>query len=320
MDFLIARDDLGHTRFEEGLPLSAGTGPGGACGSPLRADLNNITYAKFGEAMNYWDFFPAPEGWGRMPVWASPRSHRALSTDSVDPPLRLPAALDRVAGRTDAGRPGRFVDGSLHRAALPAAYNGYTLTSADPVYEAGAEDEQMLLRPLYFTSWLLDDFLRGSELFGAPTVVLSSASSKTASGLAYLLSRDGAANVIGLTSSRSAEFTRGLGVYDHVIPYDELEGLPDGRAVYVDMAGDAELRGIVHRHFGERLRIRPSSEPPTTTASATSPMACRAPGRRSSSRPTGSPSAGRTGACRASNSGSPTPGGPLWSGSAAGSR
>ncbi len=31
---------------------------------------NNVTYAAFGEAMNYWGFFPADEaGWGRIPVW-----------------------------------------------------------------------------------------------------------------------------------------------------------------------------------------------------------------------------------------------------------
>lgn len=31
---------------------------------------NNITYAAFGEAMQYWDFFPTSEAeWGHMPVW-----------------------------------------------------------------------------------------------------------------------------------------------------------------------------------------------------------------------------------------------------------
>ena len=47
----------------------------------------------------------------------------------------------------------------------------------------------MLLRPLFFTSWLIDDFLTDSGLFGASTVVLSSASSKTASALAFLSRR-----------------------------------------------------------------------------------------------------------------------------------
>src|SRR5689334_14380378 len=32
---------------------------------------NNITYAVFGAAMQYWDFFPTadPEAWGCVPVW-----------------------------------------------------------------------------------------------------------------------------------------------------------------------------------------------------------------------------------------------------------
>lgn len=30
---------------------------------------NNITCAAFGDAMNYWGFYPADPGWGRIPVW-----------------------------------------------------------------------------------------------------------------------------------------------------------------------------------------------------------------------------------------------------------
>jgi len=31
---------------------------------------NNVTYAMFGDAMHYWDFFPtADAGWGVIPVW-----------------------------------------------------------------------------------------------------------------------------------------------------------------------------------------------------------------------------------------------------------
>ena len=31
---------------------------------------NNITYAAFGDAMKYWQFFPTgQEGWGNIPVW-----------------------------------------------------------------------------------------------------------------------------------------------------------------------------------------------------------------------------------------------------------
>ena len=30
---------------------------------------NNITYAAFGDAMRYWDFFPGADGRCRLPVW-----------------------------------------------------------------------------------------------------------------------------------------------------------------------------------------------------------------------------------------------------------
>ena len=41
---------------------------------------NNITYGAFGDAMKYWDFFPAPDGWGIIPVWgfATVTESRAL--------------------------------------------------------------------------------------------------------------------------------------------------------------------------------------------------------------------------------------------------
>ena len=30
---------------------------------------NNVTYGAFGDQLGYWQFFAAPEGWGRIPVW-----------------------------------------------------------------------------------------------------------------------------------------------------------------------------------------------------------------------------------------------------------
>jgi len=44
-----------------------------------------------------------------------------------------------------------------------------------------------LLRPLFITSYVVDDWLWDNALFGAHAVVVSSPSSKTAFGLAFLL-------------------------------------------------------------------------------------------------------------------------------------
>ncbi len=255
MDFLVAKDDLHRCRFSETEPPELEDGQALLAVDAFGLTSNNITYAMFGEAMSYWDFFPAEEGWGRVPMWGfahvSASRHEQLEAGArvfgyLPPSTELLVNPARVDARG-------FTDASAHRARLPPAYNGYARVDADPVYDAAHEDAQMLLRPLFFTSYLIDDFLDESGIFGASTVVLSSASSKTSSALAYPLSLRDGIDVVGLTSARGAEFTRGLGVYDHVIAYDELDALPQGRAVYVDMAGDAAVRSAVHGHYGDEL-------------------------------------------------------------------
>jgi hypothetical protein len=255
MDFLLARDDLHRCRFDDGVAPELGAGQALLAVAAFGLSANNITYAKFGDAMSYWSFFPAEDGWGRVPVWgfaevAASRVAELEEGTRVFGYLPPSSELLVTSGRVDAHG---FTDVSPHRAALPPAYNGYVRVDADPVYDAEHEDLQMLLRPLFFTSYLIDDFLADSDMFGASTAILSSASSKTSSALAFLLSRREGVDVVGLTSARSADFTRGLGVYDHVITYDELDSLPQGRSVYVDMAGNAELRAAVHEHYREDL-------------------------------------------------------------------
>ena len=99
------------------------------------------------------------------------------------------------------------------------------------------------------TSFMLADFLTDNALFGAETVVLTSASSKTSYGAAFLL--QGQARTVGLTSPRNLEFTRSLGCYDQVLTYDEaLDVTP---TVFVDVAGDAGLRRKVHEQLGDSL-------------------------------------------------------------------
>ncbi|MHB8242444.1 MAG: DUF2855 family protein [Solirubrobacteraceae bacterium] len=255
MDFLLATDDLHRCRTVELPTQELEPGQARLAVQAFGLTSNNITYAMFGEAMSYWRFFPAEAGWGRMPVWgfAEVQESRAPGLEEgVRLYGYLPPSTDLLVTPARVDERG-FTDASPHRATLPAAYNAYARVESDPVYDAEHEDEQMLLRPLFFTSYLIDDFLDDSAFFGAGTVVLSSASSKTASALAFLLSRRDGIDVIGLTSERSLDFARGLGVYDHVISYAELDTLPGERAVYVDMAGDADVRSAVHSHYADRL-------------------------------------------------------------------
>jgi hypothetical protein len=255
VDFLVAKDDLHRCRFLDAEPPELLDGQARLRVDSFGLTANNITYAMFGDTMSYWSFFPAEDGWGRVPVWGF-----AEVTASRQPELEvgsrvygyLPPSSDFVLDPSRVDGRG-FIDASAHRARLPAAYNSYARTDADPIYDAEHEDEQMLLRPLFFTSYLIDDLLEDSEMFGARTVILSSASSKTASALAFLLSRREGVEVVGLTSARSGDFARGLGVYDHVVSYEEVAELPTERSVYVDMAGDAAVRDAIHGHYREQL-------------------------------------------------------------------
>jgi NADPH:quinone reductase-like Zn-dependent oxidoreductase len=256
VDFLVAKDDLHRCRIRDAALPELKDGQVLLSVDAFGLSSNNITYAMFGEAMSYWNFFPSEDGWGRVPVWGfadvGASRHDAL-TEGTRIYGYLPPSTELVVEPTRVEQHG-FVDGSAHRAALPGAYNSYVRVDADPSYEQAHEAEQMLLRPLFFTSWLIDDFLEDSGLLSADVALISSASSKTASALAFLLSRRGATEVLGLTSQRSAEFTRKLGVYDRVAAYAEVPSLDSRSAVYVDIAGNADVRSAVHERFGRDLR------------------------------------------------------------------
>src|SRR5205085_9521513 len=73
MDFQIALDDLHRCRVVEMQRRELEAGEARLEVERFGLTANNITYAKFGEAMSYWRFFPADEGWGHMPVWGFAR-------------------------------------------------------------------------------------------------------------------------------------------------------------------------------------------------------------------------------------------------------
>ena len=258
MDFLVKRDDLHKTRIEED-----GDAPELAEGQALLEidcfglTANNITYAVMGDAMSYWKFFPTGEdGWGRVPMWGFANVADGNGTGLEDGARvygYLPPSTYLVVQPSDAGERG-FTDLSPHRAELPSAYQGYRLTEDDPLYEHGSEAAQMLFWPLFFTSWLIDDQIADEGFYGAETIVISSASSKTAIIAAFQLAqREDAPKLIGLTSPGNREFVEGLGIYDGVAGYDEIADLPDGKAAYVDMSGDGEVRWDVHERYGDDL-------------------------------------------------------------------
>ena len=275
LDFLVRKDQLSSTEIRQtpDQPLREGE-------VRLRIDrfaltANNITYAAFGEAMHYWDFFPVAQadaedtsqGWGRIPVWGF-----ASVVQSLHPAIAVGETLygyfpmsSHVVLAPKRVTPDGFVDGAAHRAALHPVYNQYLRTSRDPFYTAQTQDLQALLRPLFITSWLIDDFLNDSHFFGVQAdgsaeslttlaspglLLLSSASSKTAYGTAFQLAQRPGLTVVGLTSPANIGFCESLGCYHQVLSYAQLAQLDAQQpCVYIDFAGNASLRHDIHSRF-----------------------------------------------------------------------
>lgn len=224
----------------------------------LKLDLfaltsNNVTYAAMGTGMlGYWDFFPASEEFGKVPVWGF-----GTVVESNAPGIEvgsryygyypLAETLDVTPKKTPTG----FIDAAPHRAAKAVLYNVYTDITLDPGYDAKFEPEQTLFRPLYGTGWWAADFIKQGD---AKTVVLSSASSKTALATAHQLRNLGGTEVIGLTSPGNEAYVRESGLYHRVVLYDDAASLKVTAPVtYVDYLGRAELNAVIHRTLGAAL-------------------------------------------------------------------
>jgi len=258
LDFLVNRSDWHTTKFVEG-PEPADLSAGQVL---FRVDrfaftANNISYALSGDMIGYWRFFPTREGWGRIPamgfaeVIASKHPEVAEGTRCFGfyPMSRY---LTIEPGKVTAAN---ITDGVAHRADIAAVYNQYAPVQNDPMYSADHEDQIMLMRGLFMTSFLCDDLLGDNDHYGAQSVLITSASSKTSIALGFLVSRAGGARAVGLTSSRNLEFVKSLGCYDEVLTYDEVKSLPsDQPVVMVDMAGNSELKSTLHHHFGDQMK------------------------------------------------------------------
>jgi len=262
--FIVNRSDLRQTRFVDD---AAATTPLREGQVRLRIDSfaltsNNITYGAFGDAMHYWDFFPTEfEGYGRIPVWGFAEVIESTA-DGIAAGERIygyfPMSTHVVLQPVKVSDSG-FVDGAPHRSELHALYNQYTRCRSVPGYEPGREAEIALLRPLFVTSFLIDDFLADNAFFGATQMLLSSASSKTAYGTAFCLAlrrgSPGAPKIVGLTSPPNVAYTKRLGCYDEVLTYDAVGTLDAGTpTVYVDYSGSAALRSTIHSHFDDQLK------------------------------------------------------------------
>jgi len=253
----INRSDITTTRVVQDSAVELQQGQ-----SRLRVDAfaltaNNITYAVFGDMLQYWNAFPAtdsPAEWGRVPVWGiaevtESRSDLLAVGERLFGFLPMSDETIITPGKSDASG---LSDVAAHREGLFGTYNRYQRVAADPNYRADRDQHQMLLYPLFVTGFVIDDFLIDQGDFGAEQIVISSASAKTALGVAHSLHRRGA-KVVGLTSAGNVAMVAGLGLYDEVLAYDEIDQLAVVPSVFVDIAGNADVVHAVHRRLEGNL-------------------------------------------------------------------
>lgn len=263
----VDRSSPGETRLvEAGLPAAEDLPEGQV---RLRIDrfaltANNITYAVLGDMLGYWDFFPAGDpAWGRVPAmgWADvvASAHPDVATGGrYYGWFPMASYVDLTVSATADG----LRDDGNHRQAHAPVYRSYVRTTSDAMYPddaedvGDAEDRHALLRGLFMTGLLADEFFADDGYRGAEAVVVLSASSKTAIGFAQRAStRDHGRDVavVGVTSAGNVDFVRSLDWYDEVVTYDDIGSLPVVPAVSVDMAGDGAALAAVHERYGDRL-------------------------------------------------------------------
>ena len=256
-ELLVRKDQLGTTAVRTTATPALAEGQVRVGISRFALTSNNITYAAMGDAMQYWQFYPVEAdadgtSWGRIPVWGfgtvlESRHPDVAAGERLYGYFPMSSTVDLAPGKVSATS---FMDTAPHRAQLHAVYNQYMRCATDPFYTADTEDVQALLRPLFITSWLIDDFLADNDFFGATTnpaqpalLLLSSASSKTAYGTAFQMAQRAGVEVVGLTSPGNVEFCESLGCYHRVLTYDQLDQIAaDAPSIYVDFAGSAPFR------------------------------------------------------------------------------
>ena len=254
----VDREDYRNTRVVKTAVPSPGEGEVLVEIDRFALTSNNVTYAVSGDMIGYWGYYPAQDNWGKVPVWGCAT---VVESNCAEVPVgeRLwgffPMASHALL------RPGRvredqFMDVAEHRRELPALYNSYRRTRAEPAFLQALENERCLLFPLFATSWLIYDYLVDNKFFGAEQVLIGSVSSKTGFGLARMLHADPnvTQRIVGLTSQPNVAFVEGLGCCDQVVVYGQEASIDASLpAAYVDMSGDTGLTATLHRLLGENM-------------------------------------------------------------------
>lgn len=220
---------------------------------------NNITYAVTGNSLKYWDFFPVDAEHSQLPVWgfgevvASKHPKFALG----DRYYGYYAMSSHILVQPSKVNAYGFVDANPARKCNNPVYDHYSNVKTDVGYKQENEAMLSLFKPLFITSYLLNDFLQENNSYGAEQILITSASSKTAYGLAAILHErkqagDFNGHIVGLTSSGNVDFVDGLEIYDEIINYTELDKLDTSkRTTIIDFTGNQKMLKQIATSLGD---------------------------------------------------------------------
>lgn len=251
-DLVFKRDDLSVSEVRSASVPSLQPGEVSLAVEKFGLTTNNATYARFGDdvVIAFWNAFPGPEGWGRVPVWGV-----ATVEDSRHPDVAvgsryfgyLPMSTHHVV--QPQAVPGGFFDSTSVRDFLHPWYRTYQLVDGE------LDDRLTLLRPVYPASFNLADLVQRKASEGAQSLVVTSASSKVALGLVdELAARNVEVTTIGVTSAANKAFVEGLRRYDTVVSYDDVaSATATGPVVFVDVTGSPTIRSAVCSRFADSL-------------------------------------------------------------------
>jgi hypothetical protein len=253
-DLVFRRDDLSVSEVRSATAPELKPGEVSLAIEKFGMTTNNATYARFGDdvVIAFWNAFPGPEGYGRVPVWGV-----ATVEDSLHPDIEvgtryfgfLPMGSHHVVAPQLT--PQGFFDATPVRDFLHPWYRTYQFLDGNE----GLDDRRTLLRPVYPASFNLADFVERKAAEGSRSVIVTGASSKVAIGLAEeLVAREVEIETIGITAESHLGFVEDLGFYSSVVSYDDLATVTTaGPTIFVDVTGSPKWRTDVCAQFADQL-------------------------------------------------------------------
>jgi hypothetical protein len=246
--FCVARGDLRRWRWDERhAPGAGGLAPGQILVgiAKFAFTANNVTYARLGDQIAGWRFFPAPAGCGYIPVWGlgnvlHSRHSEVLQGERVSGYFPVAPHLVMQPGRL---RGARFVDGTKHRLELPQTYNE---REPDPSPAPVVRLVVLLCRVPKGRA-----VLRSAPGHHIERIQQDRAWPWLPAGRATLeRSRNRRADI-----GRERRFRGAAGRVRSRPPLPrQLSSLPGKPSVFVDIAGHAAMRAQVHCHLRDSLR------------------------------------------------------------------